>query len=218
MIQTPSGYFRQLLTGVDALATDGFDIGFDAALMDENNEDGFWMLDQSKLVIQAVNNFDLDQVLALGVRIAEEGFVKFSLDDFENLEASQHIYLHDKETGVFRDLRANDYEVDIAVGEHLNRFEIVFKNQVLDITTNELSENIDVWYLNAQNSIVVKNPKREEIESIQMLSILGQLVYDFNTISNKTSYQLETNYLSAGGYIIKTKTSKGSFVTKVLVN
>jgi 6-pyruvoyl-tetrahydropterin synthase len=217
MIQTPSGYYRQLLVGADTLATDNFDIGFDASLIDDNNEDGFWMLNQSKLVIQAVNSFNLDRVLPLGVRVAEGGLIKFSLDDFENLEELEHVYLHDKETGVYRDLRVHDYEVNIALGEHLNRFEIVFNNSVLNVATNVIDESIDVWYSNSQNGIIVKNPKQERIESITMFNVLGQGVYNSNVSSNKVNYNLETGVLSTGGYIIKVKTSKGILTTKVLV-
>jgi hypothetical protein len=217
MIQTPSGYYRQLLVGADTLATDNFDIGFDASLIDDNNEDGFWMLNQSKLVIQAVNSFDLDRVLPLGVRVAEGGLIKFSLDDFENLEELEHVYLHDKETGVYRDLRVHDYEVNIALGEHLNRFEIVFNNSVLNVATNVIDESIDVWYSNSQNGIIVKNPKQERIESITMFNVLGQVVYNFNVSSNKVNYNLDTGVLSTGGHIIKVTTSKGILTTKVMV-
>ena len=96
MIQTPSGYYRQLLVGADSQASDNFDIGFDAPLIEYNNEDGFWVFRENKFVIQAVESFNLDRVLPLGVRVAEGGFIKFSLDDFENLEELEHVYLHGK--------------------------------------------------------------------------------------------------------------------------
>ena len=217
MIQTPSGYYRQLLAGVDELTTNSFEIGYDAALVEENAEDGFWMFNESKFVIQAVNNFDIDQVLPLGVKVAEGGLMKFSLDGLENIEASQFIYLHDKETNVYRNLRVSNYEVSLPVGEYLNRFEIVFNNSVLDVVDNQLEETIDVFYSNSENSIVINNPTQEKIESVRMFNVLGQSVYTVNVLSNNRSHKLETNGLSTGGYIINMKTPKGEFVTKVLV-
>jgi len=216
LIETPSGYYRQLLAGHDENTTNGFDLGYDAPLIENNAEDGFWMFNEGKFVIQAVNNFDIDQVLPLGVKVAEGGLMKFSLDGLENINDSQFVYLYDKETGVYRDLRVSDYEVNLSVGEYLNRFEIVFNNSVLDIVDNEI-ETIDVFYSNSENSIVINNPMQEKIESIEMFNVLGQTVYTFNILSNNTSHKLEANGLSAGGYIISMKTSKGNSMTKILV-
>jgi len=217
LIETPSGYYRQLLAGIDENATNNFDLGYDAPLIENNAEDGFWMFNESKFVIQAVNNFNVEQALPLGVKVAEGGLLKFSLDGLENIDVSQFIYLHDKETDVYRDLRVSDYEVNLSVGEYLNRFEIVFNNSVLDIMDNQLEDTIDVFYSNSENSIVINNPMQEKIESVRMFNVLGQSVYAFNVLSNNTNHKLETNGLSTGGYIINLKTSKGEFATKVLV-
>jgi len=217
MIQTPSGYYRQLLAGVDEVATNSFELGFDAPLVEKNTEDGFWIFNKGKFVIQAVNNFDIDQVLPLGVKVAEGGIMKFSLDGFENIDASQFIYLHDKETDVYRDLKVSDYEINLSGGEYLNRFEIVFNKSVFEIIDNQLEENMDVFYSNSENSIVIDNPMGEKIKSVRMFNVLGQIVYEFNTLFSSKNYKLETNGLSTGGYIVNIKTSTGEFTTKVLV-
>ena len=217
MIETPSGYYRQLLAGIDEVATNGFELGFDAPLVENNSEDGFWVFNESKFLIQAVNNFDVNQVLPLGVKVAEGGLMKFSLDGLENISNDQVIYLHDKETDEYRDLRMSNYEVNLSIGEYLNRFEIVFNNSVLDIVDNQLGDTIDVFYSNSENSIIINNPTQEKIESVRMFNVLGQSVYAFNVLSNSRDHKLETNGLSVGGYIISVKTSNGEFATKVLV-
>jgi len=215
MIETPSGYYRQLLAGIDEVTTNGFELGYDAPLVEENTEDGFWMFNESKFVVQAVNNFNVDQVLPLGVKVAEGGIMKFSLDGLENISNDQVIYLHDKETNVYRDLRTSDYEVNLSIGEYLNRFEVVF-NSTLNVIDNNL-DAMDVYYSNADNSIVIINPMLENIESVEMYNMPGQSVYKFNSLSNNSAYTLKTASLSAGAYIVSMKTSNGVVSTKVLV-
>jgi len=215
MIETPSGYYRQLLAGIDEVTSNSFDLGFDAPLVEDNSEDGFWVFNESKFLIQAVNNFDVNQVLPLGVKVAEGGIMKFSLDGLENISNDQVIYLHDKETNEYRDLRMSDYEVNLSIGEYLNRFEVVF-NSTLNVIDNNL-DAMDVYYSNADNSIVINNPMLEKIESVEMFNMLGQSVYRFSSLSNNNAYTLKTASLSTGGYIVNIKTSNGDVSTKVLV-
>ena len=55
---SPKGIHRQLLVGADKRATKNYDLGFDAPIADLNKEDAFWVFNESKFVIQGVNNFN----------------------------------------------------------------------------------------------------------------------------------------------------------------
>lgn len=216
MIETPSGYYRQLLAGVDETATDGFDLSYDAPLIEDNAEDGYWLFNSGKFVIEAVSDFNADKVLPLGVKVSEDGIIKISLDGLENISEGFEIYLRDKELGIEFDLRANNYEVNITTGEHLDRFEIIFSRDVLGISDNEITE-IDVFYSNTDESVQVLNPTFEEIKTIKMYTILGQTVFGKNIDSNDTSIVLKTSNLSSGTYIVNVNTERGEISKKVLV-
>jgi len=217
MIETPSGYYRQLLAGIDQIASNSFELGYDAPLIEENTEDGFWVFNESKFVIQAVNNFNTDQVLPLGVKIAKKGILKFSLDGLENIDVSQLIYLHDKKKGIYRNLRTSNYVVNISRGEYLDRFEIVFNSRRNKMISKHRLNIMDIYYSNTDNSIVIINPMLENIESVEMFNMSGQSVYRFNSLSNDSAYTLKTASLSAGAYIVNMKTSNGVVSAKVLV-
>ena len=45
---SPRGYHRTLLVGVDSNASNIFDAGYDAPLIEDNKEDLFWVFDNSK--------------------------------------------------------------------------------------------------------------------------------------------------------------------------
>ena len=83
--ESPKGYHRQILVAADANTTDGFDLGYDAPLIENNVEDMYWLIDETEFVIQAVPDFNLDQVLPLGIKISETGEYTIKIDELENI-------------------------------------------------------------------------------------------------------------------------------------
>ena len=51
---SPKGYHRQLLLGVNPHASKGFDLGYDAFMVDVNEEDMYWNIEGGKFVIQGI--------------------------------------------------------------------------------------------------------------------------------------------------------------------
>src|SRR5690606_24222984 len=138
MFDSPQGYHRQLLVGVDERASNAFDLGFDAPLIEANKEDMFWIFNNKQFIIQAVNNFDKDQIFPLGLKINQEGISKIKIDALENIANDFNIYLNDKELGIEHPINERPYEVYLTPGDYLNRFEITFKS------LNELEEVEDI--------------------------------------------------------------------------
>jgi hypothetical protein len=83
---SPLGYHRQLLVGVDENATNYFDLGFDAPMIEDNKEDMYWLVDKNKFLIQGVNNFDLTQELPLGIKVNEAGTISIKVKSLENID------------------------------------------------------------------------------------------------------------------------------------
>ena len=214
---SPKGYHRQLLAGVDTNASNSFDLGYDAALIEDNKEDMFWRFNDNSYIIQAVDNFDINQILPLGVKINQTGNATIKLETLENIPNDVNIYVHDIDLEIYQNLRDGDYLVNLPVGEHLNRFEITFANgQALNNPDVELT-NLDVHYSNSIESIVLVNPTLKEIYSIELLNILGQSVCNIKDSTNENYVEFKVDNLSAGAYIIKLKTDDGIFSKKVIV-
>ena len=91
----PLGSQRELLVGVDERTSDNFDIGFDGPLNEDNKEDMFWLIGEGKFVIQGVDNFNKDQELPLGVKIAKAGLVRIKIDALENIDNEVNISVRD---------------------------------------------------------------------------------------------------------------------------
>lgn len=217
MFNSPKGYHRQLLVGVDARASNGFDLGFDAPLIETNKEDMFWIFKNNEFVIQAVDNFNADQILPLGIKINQAGISKIKIDGLENIN-DLDIYLNDKELGIYHPINESPYEVYLEPGAYLNRFDITFKSSgTLDVEDLIAPENIQVYFSNDTKSIIVHNPVLNEIKSVELVNILGQSIQKFNDSTNKDYIEYKTNQISTGVYVIKIQTPEGSFSKKILI-
>ncbi|WOD42642.1 LamG-like jellyroll fold domain-containing protein [Hwangdonia lutea] len=218
MLNSPKGYHRQLLVGVDENATNGIDKGYDAPLIEDNVEDLFWVFSNKNFVIQAVDNFDDNQILPLGIKIAQEGLASIEIDELENIDNSKAIYLHDKALDVYHDLNEKPYEVHLAVGQYLNRFDIRFSKSSQSLSTDEAhKKSIEVYFSNEEDQIIVHNPNAQLIESVEMINILGQSLFKFEISSNDNYLKYKASQIKTGTYILKIKTEHGELSKKVLI-
>ncbi|MFD1614153.1 LamG-like jellyroll fold domain-containing protein [Gelatiniphilus marinus] len=218
ILHSPKGYHRHLLVGADKNASNAIDIGYDALLIDENVEDLFWRINNKNFVIQGVNNFHENQVLPLGIKINQEGLATIKIDKLENMDGQTEIYLHDKELNLYHDLKAGKYNVHLAVGEYLNRFELTFSKASQTLDTNQSHKNpIEVYFSNEDKHVVVHNPESQLIESVEMINILGQSLFKFQINSNNDYLKYKTSQIKTGTYILKIETEYGKLSKKVLI-
>ncbi len=218
MYDSPKGYHRQLLVGVDENATNDVEKGYDAPLTEDNVEDMFWVFNENNFVIQAVNNFDENQVLPIGIKTNIEGVSTIKIDGLENITSDVDIYFHDKELNIYQDLKENNYDVFLSVGEYLNRFEITFVNPQT-LNTNEVANNrqVDVYFSNEKESVIIHNPSFKLIESVEMFNILGQALFKFTTNTTENYIEYNAKQIKTGAYILKINTEYGKISKKVLI-
>ena len=221
MYDSPKGYHRQLLVGVDENTTNDFDLGYDAPLIESNKEDLFWKFNNAKFTIQAVSNFDKAQTLPLGIKTSVLGKSIIRIEDLENIDEATQIFIHDKETNMYHNLRKSNFEIQLPIGEYLTRFEITFSDpntpgEALGVSESELN-GLTVYYSNESESIVLINPNQTEINNIELLNILGQSILKINKIGQQGTTEYKVKNLSSGTYVLKMHTVSGSVSKKVLV-
>ncbi|WZL89632.1 LamG-like jellyroll fold domain-containing protein [Salinimicrobium sp. 3283s] len=126
--ESPAGYHRQLLVTRDTATTSGFDLGYDAPLIENNKEDMYWLMgeEEDRLVIQGVPDFDTERVLPLGLKISTEGEFTIAIDEMENIPDDLPIYIRDNATDTYYNLRASDFTTTIEAGEIHDRYSLVF--------------------------------------------------------------------------------------------
>ncbi|RSK40438.1 LamG-like jellyroll fold domain-containing protein [Mangrovimonas spongiae] len=211
---------RQLLVTVDVRASQGFDWGFDGLTNEDQMDDMYWMLDNNKYTVQGIDTINESTILPLGIHTDDNGLNNITIDILENVPDHLDIYAHDKELGIYHNLRESRYEFYLDAGEYLDRFEITFASQSLSTDDNfSNTNNLQVHYSNNSQSIVIHNPKLAGVESVEMTTILGQKLFTFNNVETATLTTIKTKQLSTGTYIIQVNTKDNATITKkVLVN
>ncbi|MDO6596978.1 choice-of-anchor D domain-containing protein [Oceanihabitans sp. 2_MG-2023] len=215
--ESSNTYKRQLLITRDDQATNAIDFGYDAENKDEQNTDMFWMINNEKFVIQGTNVIDEATVLPIGIKTSESGINTFNIDALIHFPEELQVYIHDKTLNTYHNLKNSDFQIDLPAGEYLERFEITFNNQSLSIAEVN-HENIETYFVNDTETMVINNPKSLQIEQAKIINMLGQEVYRYDEITNKNYIELKTKNLSVGSYIISLKTEIGEISKKVLVN
>jgi hypothetical protein len=224
---SPKGYIRQLLVGIAENATNHFDIGYDAPIADVNKDDVFWTFDNAKFVIQAVNNFNTDQELPMGVKIAKAGLATIKIDQLENLDENISLHIKDKLTGETHNISQKTFEINLESGTYLDRFSLIFKMQKLldeDVNTEIflaeesplIIEGVHIFMDNDIGELQIKNNNGEEITNIILYNNLGQVIKTWNTNLNRWTISLPISIV-AGVYIVQINTKNGSMADKIIV-
>ena len=208
---------RQLLITLDENATSAYDWGYDSKYIDTQIDDMYWLINNEKFLIQGTNQINKETIIPLGIHTKTDGFNSINIDELENTPNELEIYLHDKELGIYHNLKQSKYETFLVSGEYLDRFEVTFsKNNTLDIVENE-NKLIEVYFSNEKNRIVINNPTSKLIESVEMFNILGQTLFNVQSNSNNNHVEYNANQIQTGNYIIKIQTEFGMISKKVFV-
>jgi hypothetical protein len=190
----------------------------------------FWLIDNIEFVIQGVPNFGIDQVLPLGIKINETGEFSIKINKLENVAEDVNIYLKNLQDSTYFDLRKGDYSMTLDQGNYYERFQIVFQNEKASteepdpvveteeeataeeeqeqgaIETEEeeiLDGEIKVFYVGNNREIAVLNPSKFKIERIVIYDMLGQIIQEYQNISNEKEVRLPVREFPAAVYAIK---------------
>jgi hypothetical protein len=220
------GHHRPLLVTMDEKTSNQFDIGYDAPLNENNKEDMFWQLGQRKLVIQGVNNFNEDQELPLGIKIAKAGLATIKIEKLQNMDNEISLHIKDKFTGKTYNISQKPFEIELEPGEYLDRFALVFKifklvendvvSGVLDVEPLVEDHNYHVFMNNTIAELQIKNNGTDEIRSVALYNNLGQTMNIWNADLNRRIISLPVK-LASGVYIVQINTINGAVNRKIII-
>ena len=214
----PHGFHRQLLLGFlpDSDADLNYNPGYDAILNTHRDNDIFFVIENDeelKYAIQGVNSFNDTLEFPLGILISEAGSHRILLDDLENFEHT--VYLKDNELNSYHNLSNSNFTVNLPVGNHLNRYSIVFSNQETLSISDDTASDIDIFY-NGNKQIIINNPKRLEIETITIFNVVGQEILQLNSnLNHNDRLQIPFNN-NEGIYLIQVETNNLKLTKKII--
>lgn len=214
-------WHRQIAIGFDGQnATDGFDYGYDSINFDDFPSDMNFLQDTNKLVIQGVGDFAATASYPLTVKSDLNGVIRFEIDELENFDPEQAIYLYDDATATYHNLKQNPAEITVDAGTYDNRFFLRFQNPNLGIDDNDAAQPVKVQYLNSNGTLVVHNNNAgATVKEVHLFNVMGQQVgnWKVDATADQTNIILPVAKLSTGTYIAKVTSDKGNFAQKVAI-
>lgn len=208
---------KQVVLAFDSEATDGVDHAKDAENPDNTTLDMNFLLNEKDYVISVIQ-FDENKRLPVTFKATNNASFKITVAEIINFDQAENIYLYDKVTDLYHDIKNAEYEFVLPEGTHSDRFEITFRNDALSVS-NPTRENIIVFQNNANQLLTVSNPNSLEIKSVTLFDITGKLLFNKVDLGSASSYEFSTASLSDGIYLVKTQTSDGkSSGQKIIVS
>jgi trimeric autotransporter adhesin len=219
--ESPTEYHRQILLGfMNQYATSAYDNGYDAIHIDIQPSDMYFMLNGTKLNIQGVGAFNNNAIYPITVKNDVNGNVKFTLDETENLDQNQDVFIHDSLTDTYHNIKNQDASIYLDAGTFDNRFSLRFVNPIsLGVNENFENEEFTIFFSTSNATVTIKNQNNEaQVNQVNLFNMLGQKVTSWN-IQNPTqsTINLPATSISTGPYIVQVLTSKGILKKKILI-
>ena len=211
---TSNGNHRQLLLGAHNNATDGFDIGFDAPLIDKNNTDMCWVVDHVECVIQGISNIYNETEIPIKITVQETAEIELKVDKTEG--KTLPVFIQDKELGeTYSISEKNSFKMLLESGEYENRFYLVFQPRLKTLEEVKLPNGFFVVMDNASKELQIQKIVDTQISTIQVFNNLGQQLKKWN--NNLQNRHLSFSLHAVPGVYIVTITTTNGIVTKKMI-
>ena len=217
MYDSPKGYHRQIVIGLNEDASNKFDLGYDAFMIDVNEEDMYWYFDDNKFVIQGVNNFNSTQEFSLGLIVKQAGTTSIKLDGLENMNPNTALFIKDIVTGEIHQINNTPFETTLDPGTYNDRFKLVFQSKQMDVLTttdSSLEDGFVAYYDSNSSEINIIKSVNSEVLDVTLYNLLGQKIKTVDFHSNLITIPVQLN---AGVYILQFNTSKGNVGKRIII-
>lgn len=220
-LTNPEGAFKQTLIGYLTGATNENDNLYDGKTFDGQEFIDFYSINEKEnLTIQGrALPFDEKDEIPLGFRSTIDGSFTISIDEVDGLMTNQSVFLEDKLTNAFFDLKNGDYTFNTLAGTFDDRFVLKFSNKTLSLDSTEKEDGILVFYSSNYKTLIIHNKKVDSaVNSVSLFNMLGQNIGLWDVKDNEqTNIQIPIKDISSGLYIVKVKTANGDSNKKIMV-
>lgn len=201
---SPEGFHRQILVTEDSKTTGEFDLGYDAPMIENIEEDMYWILHNTGFAIQGVPDFDRDRELPLGIKIQNEGQFSISIDKLENIQDSFEIHLKDTLHSETHDLRKSSFTTTEVNGIFEGRFSLIFPNEekIEEIPEEEMPL-FNLYYLSHKRKVVIENSLLLPVEKAFLYDITGKKLTEYKDLPVAKLIELPVAKRAPGIYILK---------------
>ncbi|GGD18462.1 T9SS sorting signal type C domain-containing protein [Flavobacterium orientale] len=216
LLSNNNGVFRNMMVGYIEGATNNFEDTFDGVSFTSNPIDFYSVLNDKNLVIQGrALPFNNSDVITLGYKTTQAGQYTIQINGVDGFFSKGFpVYIHDKTTNTYHNIRSASYSFTTAAGTFNNRFELVFDNEDTTYGKNEMSQN-EVLVYGADQSIYVTS-KEIKIKAIEVYDILGKQLF-LNTMVDANEFVTPIHTTTTSFLIVKTTLENNTTSTKKII-
>lgn len=200
-------------------ATDGFDYGADGRSPSSESAEFYYILpDRPYEYVATAVKFDVNKRIPVGFRCNLETNFKVQVKDIVGLNPNQKVYLHDKISDVYYDIKNDIFDMTLPAGNNTTRFEVTFIKKGKGVKkSEEVADIFTVFQNNIENKLTIYNTLNKEVVSLIMYDISGKVVLEKENLGNEVSFEFSTSNLSDGVYVVKAKTKDNLDISKKVI-
>lgn len=211
-------YSREVALAFNNAATDGFDLGMDAKAPEYTlPNDAYFPVDAASQFVISTLPFDIDKRIPFALKAGEQTTFKVTVGNLINFTDAENIYLFDKATGIYHDIKNNFFEITLPAGVVKDRFEITFKDATLSSNDNVLAGGLTVYQNNGTKNLTIANPQMLNLKSCAMYDVAGKLIFTKNNLGANAEYTFPTSNLSDGVYIVRVNSNDNKEMGKKII-
>lgn len=203
--------------------TDNYDLGYDGVSPEVyvNAPDMvyFGQDNNTKKCVITTLPFTLDKRIPISFRCAAASTFKVKVSEIINFTDSEEVYIHDKETGIYYDIKNGQFNMSLPAGENASRFEVTFRNfGILSNDNGDLTaDSFQIYQNNKNDMLTLVNTLNKDILNCTIYDVAGKLVITKKNLGNNSLIELPTNALSDGVYIVKLNTTDNVSIQKKII-
>jgi hypothetical protein len=207
---------NQIMVGYIEGTTLGYDDSYDGKLINDASSISS-IIDNENYVIQArPTPFVTTDEVPLNFKADTAQSYTLSIDHVDGLFlGEQNVYLKDNLLNVTHDIKASAYTFTSDQGTFNNRFEVVYINSTLNISTPTFDANSVIVYKD-DNKVLNINAGKVVMKNVKIYDVRGRLVYEKSNI-NSTTTALKDLKAEQEVLLVKITSDDNKVVTKKVV-
>ena len=196
-------------------ATDGFDYGADGRSPSSEAAEFYYILnDMPHEYVATAVQFNIEKRIPVGFRCTNQTNFKLQVKDVVNFDTNQNVYLHDKETDIYYDIKNNMFDMTMPAGNNKTRYEITFINSTLSNPIEEVENMFVVAQDNQNDMLTLFNSEAKDITTLELFDVTGKLILKKQSLGTALEYRFSTASYSTGVYIVKLATTDNLSISK----
>lgn len=213
-----SNNFSQALLGYSAMATNGYDPGYDGVSFDGHQHSIYSLMGEDVLTIQAKGlPFDDTETIPIGYAVSVAGNTVISIDHVDGMfDDEQKVYLEDLDLGVIHDIKVSPYAFSSEVGTFDNRFVLRYQNTKKTLEVNNFGIHKNTVLVSKKNKQIKINSSVEPIDKIQVWDLQGRSIYHKEDL-NTTEFLISNLVSNDQALLVKVGLRSGRTVTHKIV-